>query len=562
MKPKFLIIIAIYLLCFSGISNQKAQASNNLNRQDSIKILSSPDLYNLTSSWVREYSKVNPQLAIKVCSLKDSPISDFLNSDGNLCFISNEYYSSLNNESIWRMVVGTDAIVPIINSKNPFLAELEQQGISPEKISRSLAKPENQNWKTLLANEQNIPVNYYTLNNESIKTDVIKFLEINPEGINRISIESVEGMILAIQKDPYAIGFCKITSILDVNNQAIVQGIRLLPIDKNGNGKMDYNEKIYADLNSFLHGVWIGKYPKALCKNIYSISSNKPSNEREIAFLTWVLTDGQKFLNPYGFGDLAYSQRQTNIDNLYSKEIGTKASNNRFIIPIALLVLVAFTALFFIVDSAVQRLRHKKTDVADATSVLPLFFDERSVIVPNGLYFDKSHTWAFMEKNGIVGIGIDDFLQHVTGPITRINMKNSGEKIQKGEPFLTLIQKGKQLNLKAPISGTIKKRNENLLTNASILNSSPYSEGWIYMIEPTNWLRDIQFLIIAQGYKEWLKMEFLHLKDFLAITVRANYPEDTQIVLQDGGGIKNGILEDLKPEIWEDFQTHFLDSSK
>jgi hypothetical protein len=82
------------------------------------------------------------------------------------------------------------------------------------------------------------------------------------------------------------------------------------------------------------------------------------------------------------------------------------------------------------------------------------------------------------------------------------------------------------------------------------------------MIEPKNWARDTQFLIMAQGYKEWLKMEFLHLRDFLAVTLRSNYDSSAQIVLQDGGEIKNGILKDLKPEVWEDFQTHFLDNSK
>ena len=562
MKSKFLIIIAIYLLFFSNGSNQNVYGNSNPNRQDSINILSSPDLYDLTSIWVKEYSKGNPLIIIKVYNSKDYSIANFLNSEGNLCFISNEYYSGLKKESIWKMVVGTDAIVPIMSSENPFLNELDQKGISQDKLTQSISNPENQNWGTLLANEQKIPVNYYSINNESFKTDVTNFLKIDPERINRINVESEAGMISAIQKDPYAIGFCKISNIIDTKNQAIVQGIRLLPIDKNGNGKIDYNEKIYADLNSFLHGVWIGKYPKDLCKNIYSISSIKPSNESELAFLTWVLTDGQQFLNPNGFGDLAFNQRQTNIDNLFSKAINIKASNNRYILPIVLVILLAFIALFFIVDSVIQRLRFKRILVADASSVSSTFFDEKSVIAPNGLYFDKSHTWAFMEKDGIVGIGIDDFLQHVTGPITRIKMKIPGEKIKKGEPFLTLIQEGKQLNINAPISGTIKEQNKNLLTNSSILNSSPYSEGWIYMIEPTNWLRDIQFLIIAQGYKEWLKMEFLHLKDFLALTVRENFTENTQIVLQDGGEIRNGILKDLKPEIWEDFQTHFLNGPK
>ncbi|MCX6223699.1 MAG: hypothetical protein NTV01_02940 [Bacteroidia bacterium] len=83
--------------------------------------------------------------------------------------------------------------------------------------------------------------------------------------------------------------------------------------------------------------------------------------------------------------------------------------------------------------------------------------NESNLIVPKGLYFDKTHTWAFMEKDGTVKVGIDDFLQHVTGAITSIKMKKPGEKIKKGEHILTIVQNGKRLNICAPLSGIIQK---------------------------------------------------------------------------------------------------------
>jgi hypothetical protein len=33
-------------------------------------------------------------------------------------------------------------------------------------------------------------------------------------------------------------------------------------------------------------------------------------------------------------------------------------------------------------------------------------------------------------------------------------------------------------------------------------------------------------------------------------------------MLQDGGEIKDGVLSDLSPEVWEDFQTNFIDPSR
>jgi glycine cleavage system H lipoate-binding protein len=188
--------------------------------------------------------------------------------------------------------------------------------------------------------------------------------------------------------------------------------------------------------------------------------------------------------------------------------------------------------------------------------------DENSILVPKGLYFDKTHTWAFMEKNGSVKIGIDDFLQRITGQLTKIKMKDPGEKIRKGEQILTIIRNGKQLHIYAPISGIIKERNPSILADASMLNSSPYYDGWVYLVEPKNWIREVQFLFMAEKYLEWLKDELSRLKDFITTSVRSNTAGYEHIVLQDGGELSDHVLADLGPEIWEDFQTEFIDTSK
>jgi glycine cleavage system H lipoate-binding protein len=210
----------------------------------------------------------------------------------------------------------------------------------------------------------------------------------------------------------------------------------------------------------------------------------------------------------------------------------------------------------------IRRNRNKNRSMINTSEHNVGAFDADSVNIPKGIYFDKTHTWAFMESNGFVKLGIDDFLQHTTGLLTRIEMKNAGDKIKKGEHLLTIIQKGKQLNIYAPISGTIAACNKMLTTNSSILNTSPYSDGWVYLVEPANWLLEIQFLSMAEKYSTWLHKEFSRLKDFFAVALKANNPEYALIVLQDGGPLKDNILAELGPEVWEDFQTKFIDTIK
>jgi glycine cleavage system H lipoate-binding protein len=167
-----------------------------------------------------------------------------------------------------------------------------------------------------------------------------------------------------------------------------------------------------------------------------------------------------------------------------------------------------------------------------------------------------------MDQNGIVKVGIDDFLQHITGKITRIKMKNPGKKVKKGEQIVSIIQNGKQLNLYSPVSGTIIEQNTVLESDTSVINTSPYADGWIYKIEPTNWVRENPLLFMADKQKEFIRKEFARLRDFLATALKSDTESYSLLVLQDGGEVKDGVLSGLGPEVWDDFQTNFIDPSR
>jgi glycine cleavage system H lipoate-binding protein len=188
--------------------------------------------------------------------------------------------------------------------------------------------------------------------------------------------------------------------------------------------------------------------------------------------------------------------------------------------------------------------------------------NEITVSSPEGLYYDKTHTWAFLERDGLVRLGIDDFLQHVTGTITRITMKEDGEFVRRGEKILTLIKFGKQLSLYSPVSGTIKARNLKLEENSSLVNTSPYADGWVYLVEPKNWLRELQFMWMGEKYREWLKDEFTRLRRFFEGTLKINHASLEYALLQDGGELRDNLLADQGPEIWEEFQRKFIDPSR
>lgn len=561
MKRIIFLSIACLLLLAGKLFSEGTE-SRAIPQDGTITVVTSPDLVKLSTLWAKQYQVLHPDVKIEVTEMNDEMIPAILQSEGSIGLISKRYSGAIPEESKWQMTVGRDIIVPVINAKNPFIEKINLRGITSEKLAMIFTGTETPNWKTILESEQNASLNFYLVNDETIIAGVADFLNITQSVMHGNTVQSPEEMVAAIQKDPLAIGFCRLVDIMDANTSGIVQEVQLMPIDKNGNGKMDSFEQIYASLNDLAHGIWIGKYPKSLVANIYSVSTELPKDESQLAFLKWILTDGQQYLTALGYCDLERNEIMAKVDNLYENNIAIEKPvviQAKF--KAIILIFVGVIVLGLFINAIIRYSRKRKKTIMSEIDSIPGIFNEQTVRTPGGLFFDKSHTWAFMEKDGYVKIGVDDFLQHVTGSVTRVDMKNPGERIKKGDVLFSIIQNGKQLNIKSPISGNIIEKNRALLTHSTLINSNPYTDGWVYSIEPINWLREIQFMSMAEKYREWLKGEFIRLKDFFA-SLQTNQLKYAHIVLQDGGELKDGILTEFGPEVWEDFQSNFIEKSK
>ena len=558
MKTKIFLFIIIAILCFN-IQNTMA-IGDNTKSPNIFTVVTTSELYDLTAKWVVEYQKLHPDPMINLIRYSGENKADILKSGANLTFLTDEYYTALPGNNLWKMVVGRDAIVLVFNTKNPLIGEINLKGINPQRLAMLMSDPGKQQWGTLLGSGQTTTVHCYLFNEESLRQKVAKFLNADVGALNATVISSGTELASAIAKDPNALGFCRLTDVLDLNKQGLVVGIGLLPIDKNRNGQLDNFENIYGSMQDFLRGVWLGKYPGALTRNIYTIASVKPENENQVAFLKWVLAGGQQYLNPNGYFDLGSSERKAKSVLLDNKITLASVPESSHPMQTVMIILVIIILAGSIITWVIGYRRNRKPAIGKGVSSGINAFGETAVNVPKGLWFDKSHTWAFMEQNGMVRVGIDDFLQHITGSLTRVKMKNPGEQVQKGGVILTIVQSGKQLNICSPVSVTIRTQNGLLSSRSSVLNTAPFTDGWVYTIEPSNWLRETQFLFMAEKYNDWLKQEFIRLKDFFATSViTAGY---APIVLQDGGDLKDNILAGFGPEVWEDFQVKFMDTSK
>ena len=560
---KLIKLISYATLVVAFATHLSAVSANPGNvEEDTIHIWSSPDLINVATIWVDEYTNMNPGAKIKLERADASALNQTISDLGHIGFVTNEFVPDFKSKSVWRLAIGRDIVVPIMSADNLFISEISQKGISPEKFAEVLTDTSNQTWGSVVNSDQTTLIKSYCIGESSIKSYLAEFIKTSSQSMNIKEVVGIDELLNEIQNDNNAIGFCRLVDILDDNSQETEKGISLIPIDMNGNHKVDFFEDIYHNSTDLARGIWIGKYPKALFHSIYSVAGTQPTGSNELAFLNWILTDGQQYLYTSGYSELVYSERQSKIHGLNAAQTPVVDIQNKpmqayavlFYVVLSLIVILFMFLMIRFYGSGKQELTTEKRGGEPV-------FGEHSVKAPGGLFFDKSHTWAFMEKDGHVRIGIDDFLQHVTGIITRVKMKKPGDRIKKGETFLSVIQQGKQLDIYSPVSGTIFENNTKLQANPSMINASPYSEGWVYTIASDNWLKEIKGLFIGEVYRVWIQYEFTRLKDFLSFNERSKSIKDLQLVMQDGGELKDHLLEGLGPEVWEEFQNEFINSS-
>lgn len=221
---------------------------------------------------------------------------------------------------------------------------------------------------------------------------------------------------------------------------------------------------------------------------------------------------------------------------------------------IIIIVFLLLTIPFWIIINKRKNLAEKIQKAFGALSL-------EVIKIPKGIYYSRNHTWAYLQKSGIAEIGLDDFLFHLTGKVDIRHLKRDGEIINKGDVIAEIIQNEKVLKVLSPISGNLVNTNENLTDNPEIAENSPYTNGWIYKIEPSNWKSDTKSYVVGNDAAYWFKKELEKFKDFLAVSMGKVNAEQS-IVFQEGGQLRGHLLSELPNETWLEFQNEFLNNTE
>ena len=126
--------------------------------------------------------------------------------------------------------------------------------------------------------------------------------------------------------------------------------------------------------------------------------------------------------------------------------------------------------------------------------------------MPDELYYHEEHSWARVENNRVT-VGMTDFFQKEAGDIVFIDLPEEDEEVSQGE-ICGKIQSRKWIGkIVAPVSGEIIEVNEDLEDDTSLINTDPYGDGWIFVIEAGDLDSDLDGLMQGEDVVRFLERE-------------------------------------------------------
>ena len=114
-------------------------------------------------------------------------------------------------------------------------------------------------------------------------------------------------------------------------------------------------------------------------------------------------------------------------------------------------------------------------------------------------YYSREGLWALADGNRI-RIGLSDFLQQRSGDVAFAEVRPQDSTVSVGDEVATIETIKVNISLTSPVTGKVVEVNPAMSTAPEAINQDPYGEGWLSVIEATDWEADRAGLLDPQAY--------------------------------------------------------------
>jgi glycine cleavage system H protein len=126
--------------------------------------------------------------------------------------------------------------------------------------------------------------------------------------------------------------------------------------------------------------------------------------------------------------------------------------------------------------------------------------------IPEELRYTKSHEWVRDNGDGTWTVGITDHAQGALGDLVFVEPAEAGRIVNAGEACCVVESVKAASDVYSPVAGEIIEGNEMLSESPELVNSDPYTEGWLYRLRPAD-EDELAKLLDAEAYRGSLAAE-------------------------------------------------------
>ena len=126
------------------------------------------------------------------------------------------------------------------------------------------------------------------------------------------------------------------------------------------------------------------------------------------------------------------------------------------------------------------------------------------MLVPEELKYQKTDEWVKIE-NGIAIIGITDFAQDSLSDVVFVEFAiDPDDEVSVGDSLATIESVKAAAEVNFPVSGKVLEVNQQLTDTPELLNSEPYTGGWLAKVQVSD-ESELEKLMDAAAYETYCK---------------------------------------------------------
>lgn len=286
-------------------------------------------LYPLAVQWTAEFQRLHPGVRVDISAGgAGKGMTDALAGVVDFGMVSREVYPPETAKGAVGFAVAKDAVAPTINAANPKAAELLARGLTREAAVRIWITGEAKTWGDVLGTDDQTPLHAYTRSDACGAAETwALWLGAKQEDLGGTAVFGDPGVAAAVQKDIYGIGLNNIGYAYDNDTHRPNEGLLVLPIDADADGRISDDERFYDTKDLFIEAVAAGKYPSPPARDLYLVTKGVPTDPVVVAFLEYVLGEGQSKNIPAGYIGMSEEKVRRSLDLLQAARSAADAAD-------------------------------------------------------------------------------------------------------------------------------------------------------------------------------------------------------------------------------------------